>query len=384
MVIAQITGMSSSKYGGVEKFFVASAQRAYQEGHKYILIYESLPSSVEFIRDLSLCDAEILVIPSRNGKSLSFFLKLLWLIHRRHIEVIHGHFNPAGDIAVLAGFLMMIKKRFKTVHSMLQNKSDGVPITARSEVSLKTRFLISSITALSSKVFFVSNAVKNQYNNLMGLCNKRMTLYLGTNIKTADINKAKIRKELGLDLDKIYLINIAMHVSGKRIEDCLKVLSNLAPNNRNIVFLQIGGEFISEDYEKSLLRFVENNNLHDNVKWLGLKDNVSDFIAAADVMVHFPVSEGLGLVVAEALVQGVPVIATNVGGLSELIINGLSGYLIDVGDIKGATNYVSKLIESNSLRNEFGENGRKHMERIFDIKKQSKQYISQYRQFSSI
>lgn len=379
MIIAQITGMSSTKYGGVEKFFVASAREAIKEKHRYILVYESPPLSSDFIKDLNAVGGEIAVIPAKRGNTFSFICTLVKFIYVNKIDVIHGHFNPAGDLAIFVGLLMGIKKRFKTIHSMIQNQISGNPIYISKEIPFKTKLITRLSTLFATKVFCVSNAVKNQYNSLIGPSKKRRTQYLGTEINTLAFNKTQSRTKLNLNPNKTYLINIAMHVTGKRIEDCLNVLSNVISKNKNIILLQIGGEPLNKDYEEFLLNYVRDQKLQEHVIWLGLTDNVSEYLNASDILIHLPVAEGLGLVAAEALVQRIPVIASNVGGLPEIVIDQQNGYIVNINDtVEMTTKYVEHLIENPDKSRQYGKNGLYHMKKIFDVNKQAIEYLKEY------
>lgn len=378
MNIVQVTGMNSSKYGGIEKFFVYSAKKATEGLNRYILIYESYPKSTRFVNDLIASGGEIYIMPSKGKNLLTFILKFLLFVKKNKIDVIHGHFNPAGDLANFVGLLAGVKKRFKSLHSMIQKPVNGDLATTSQHIPLKTRIRIKLSTAISSKIFCVSNAIKNQYNKLTGYSQKRTVLYLGSEILPPKEDQLTARKKLNLDPYKKYLLNIAMHVPGKKIEDCLQVLLYLLDRHPNIALIQIGGEANSMEYEGKLLDFVTQNKLEDHVIWVGLTDEVALYLNAADLLLHLPASEGLGLVAAEALSLQKPVIASNVGGLPELVIHGQNGFIVEPGDSKAASEYALILLENSQKANQLGKNSLAHIRSLFDVKIQAQKYIASY------
>jgi glycosyltransferase involved in cell wall biosynthesis len=84
--------------------------------------------------------------------------------------------------------------------------------------------------------------------------------------------------------------------------------------------------------QEELRERAQRKNIGDRVHFLGFRDDGASFIAAADVFVLSSVWEGVPLAVQEAILLGTPVVATDVGGMSELITDGVSGRLVRSGD----------------------------------------------------
>ncbi len=122
---------------------------------------------------------------------------------------------------------------------------------------------------------------------------------------------------------------------------------------------------------------VNNRNLDDSVSVLGYRDDVSAILSQSDVFVLPSYREGTPRVITEALAAGLPVIASNVGGIADQVVDGESGYLIDPNDIETLSEKMVTLASSSALRDEMSQTGRSHLEK-FSIEKSKQEYKSIY------
>lgn len=107
--------------------------------------------------------------------------------------------------------------------------------------------------------------------------------------------------------------------------------------------------------------------LADRVRFLGARGDVPALMKGADVFVHPSTREGFGLVVAEAHAAGLPVVATDVGGVSEIVRDGVSGYLVRPGDADGMTRALSSLLADRDLQIKMGSRGQEWVQDLFSI-----------------
>jgi len=101
---------------------------------------------------------------------------------------------------------------------------------------------------------------------------------------------------------------------------------------------------------------------------LNVKNNdevVGSLMAIADCFVHISTKEGFGLVVSEAMWQGVPVIGSKVGGIQKQVVNGVNGFLVDPHEYKEIARAMKALLEDKNLRKTYGKNARHHVRQHF-------------------
>ena len=115
------------------------------------------------------------------------------------------------------------------------------------------------------------------------------------------------------------------------------------------------------------------------VRLLGERTDVPELLAQADVFVLSTRSEGLPLSVLEAMAAGLPVIASNVGGIPELVVDGVSGVLVPPGDPGALAEAIERLLENPSLALRLGEAGRRRVAESFDLEAVREAHLALYR-----
>ena len=118
---------------------------------------------------------------------------------------------------------------------------------------------------------------------------------------------------------------------------------------------------------------VQDLGLSNNIEFVGYKsqEEVRQELLKADCFVTSSFAEGVPVVLMEAMAAGLPVIATQIAGISELVEDSVNGYLTPPGDVDTLTNCIIRLIENHDLRQNLGTMARKKVEAGFDIDKEA-------------
>jgi len=159
---------------------------------------------------------------------------------------------------------------------------------------------------------------------------------------------------------------ILMHVSNfrpvKRVQDCVHVLHHVRQHvNARLVLVGDGPE--RSDTE----RLVRELGLGDHVTFLGKQSALPEILSVADVFLLPSQQESFGLSALEAMSCEVPVIATNIGGIPEVVRHGETGYVAELGDIKRMAKYCVDLLTSPKKLEAFRAASRKRAVEKFDI-----------------
>ncbi|MGQ3720245.1 glycosyltransferase family 4 protein [Natrialba aegyptia] len=132
-----------------------------------------------------------------------------------------------------------------------------------------------------------------------------------------------------------------------------------------------------KEYKERLKERVHRHNIEDHVEFIGWIDDMPHFLNTLDVFVLPSLNEGIPGSVREALAMEVPVVATDVGGTSNVVIDGQNGYLIEPEDTTAIIQPVLSLLDNPSKRSSMGKRGREIIQELFSIEN----YNSQYEQF---
>jgi glycosyltransferase involved in cell wall biosynthesis len=132
----------------------------------------------------------------------------------------------------------------------------------------------------------------------------------------------------------------------------------------------------------SLLALSDSLELSDRVRFLGVRSDVGALLNGADIFVHPSRSEGMPLSVIEAMRAGLPVIASEVGGLQEMIAGGVDGELVPSEDPQALASRLERLLECPRERARLGCAARVSSDHRFGVDSMVEQYLQLYRSLS--
>lgn len=133
------------------------------------------------------------------------------------------------------------------------------------------------------------------------------------------------------------------------------------------VLLRIVGGVRDEEYMERLRNVTTEEDVEDQVSFLGWRDDVAEILGDSDVFLLASKIEGVPQVIREAMLVGLPVVATRVGGVPEIVRDEETGFLVEPGDVGGMAAAISRLIESDRLRREMGAKARDFARKHFSV-----------------
>ena len=137
----------------------------------------------------------------------------------------------------------------------------------------------------------------------------------------------------------------------------------------------VGDGPLQAQYEAEVAR----RGLADGVQFLGYRYDVPELTAAADVVVLPSVKEGIPRALMQASAVGVPVVATDVKGSREVVVDGRTGYLVPLNDVPALADRLAALFDSPALRGELGAAGAAHAREHFDEQRVVERLVGIYR-----
>ena len=135
-----------------------------------------------------------------------------------------------------------------------------------------------------------------------------------------------------------------------------------------------------EGYTERLRAFVQEHQLEPFVKFLGFRRDVSEVLAQIDILVLPSLQEPFGKIVIEAMAMERPVIASRVGGVPEIVVDGETGLLVPPQDPAALKHALSQLIAAPALRERMGKAGRQRVEACFSLEKHVRATQAVYRE----
>ncbi|HEX9271413.1 MAG TPA: glycosyltransferase, partial [Candidatus Binatia bacterium] len=129
---------------------------------------------------------------------------------------------------------------------------------------------------------------------------------------------------------------------------------------------------------KSLEEKTIQLGLKEDVEFLGFVSDMPGFLTNVDIVVLPSLFEGLGVSVLEAMAAGKAVIASRVGGLPEIVIDAVTGFLVEPRDVEGLASAISKLAGDRILIRNMGQKGRERLEKKFTMEQMARKNEDYY------
>ena len=342
MRILELMGMSSTKYGGIEKFNKKLVD--IDKSDDFVFVYVERPECDDYIRDLTTNNSQIKVISNKSIISYCIFVVILILRFRPHI--IHFHFG--NEKLLLAPF---VKIFFPWIRQITTFHSECVLH------SQKAKIMYRLYCRCQSKIVAVSKGVQKEIAAFYG--NKKLiTSYLGVKCDVSK-TKDKARQILGIQRDCIVLTTIGFDVTIKGFDVLADAIESLVKKTTPPLFI-VNVVGLNSVRSAKFLDIVRSKNLESYFVSMGIRNDIDMILSATDIYLQPSRMEAISLTIMEALHHGLPVVASNVGGIPEVVIDGKNGLLVNACDAEGLSIAISDLLQSPEKRKIFGANSKKH------------------------
>lgn len=265
-------------------------------------------------------------------------------------DILHANSIRAGIIASMALFFLDTKLIWH-VHDQLQFNLVGK--------------LIRILCAWrADKVIAISNAVLMDFCKFRRLRDIACILYNGVDI--IPMQPCSLREELNVD-KSCYVVGIVGQITPwKRQHDAILAFSVFYKTFRNSELWVVGEPMFRNQnikYYESLKHLVIKLGLNNKVKFLGFRHDVMNVMQSLNVLLLTSDNEPFGRVIIEAMLAGKPVIATNMGGVPEIVVDGETGFLVKVGNVQQISDRLLQVIEKGE---HLGANARTRVHHLFD------------------
>ena len=274
---------------------------------------------------------------------ISFFLKAFRI--SKGSDIIHSYWSVAGLVALIIKFI-------RPTPIVLNIWGSDILFTQVPVLSFFYKILLRQANAIVCE----SQNFKKQ---LVGFgVSEGIISIIGNGInynifKPGD--KIYRRRTLGLPKEKLIVLAVGNLIELKGYQFLIEAIPELISNHPNLHFIFVGvGE-----YRKHLENQITKLNILNNVQFVGQQDvsQIPNWLISADIFVHPSLSEGTPNSVIEAMACKLPVIATSVGDIPNVIGDGENGFLVPPKDSGQLASKLNSLIQSENLREQFGQNG---------------------------
>ncbi len=348
--------VTKSNLGGAQKYVYDLATSLSKDAFEPVVLCGAAQGSTaagQLIDMLNHASIRTIFIPEM-GRDISLsgdvrlLLKLRQIMRTECPDAVHLNSSKAGGLGALAARLGGVKKIIFTSHGLAYDEP-------RSSLARAAIFTVSWLTfALSHIVICISKDNADRVRRLP-FCSKKVRL-IHNGIRQPDmLERADARRKLNelaapIAQDVTWIGTISELVPNKGLSYAIRACQELKRSGSRFVFLIIG----SGDLQVPLQRLIDRYGLADNVRLLGYVPHAARLLKAFDIFTLTSRKEGLPYVLLEAGYANLPVVATDIPGIRDIIDNGVSGALCSHRDPELAADSLQELIHDPSLRSTFG------------------------------
>jgi len=333
---------------------------------------------------LSKIGIRVIILPNPNELNV-YEKKLLKFSFSNFREILKGIYKYQKSLAKIIKDLNVDVFWCENIRSLIMS----FYILRKSKIKIIWNVWSEGTNKINSKLIhlfglFITNEINFEYfgqkNKIFGfmgngikLFKKKVFTVLYSGVTNFEgITGSNIRKELGINKTDVILLMASDIYPLKGQYDLLPTFKIILKHTNKLHLLLAGrpqiGLVESQIYYNDIKEYITTYKLNNNVHLLGWRDDMPDLFYHSDIYVSTSYGEGLPDSVREAMKYSKPVVATDVGGTSELITNDLNGYLFEPGDCESLAEILLKLIENKPLRKKMGISGKNIINENFSTK----------------
>ncbi|HQU83702.1 MAG TPA: N-acetyl-alpha-D-glucosaminyl L-malate synthase BshA [Pyrinomonadaceae bacterium] len=342
-----------------------------ERGHNVHFISSSLPTRLlELNERIQFHEVEMMSYPlfEHQPYDLALATKMATVARAEKLDLLHVHYAIPHSISAILARESIKDKRYVPVITTLHGTDITLVGADRSYLPI-TRYGIQQSDGVTAVSRFLKQATIEtfDFDDIEVIPNFICGDHYKRNVDSP------LRKELAPNGEKV-LVHLSNFRAVKRPVDCVEILAKVLQKggDARLVMVGDGPEYSSVHHRARLLNVLE------KVEFVGKQPNIADYLGAADISLLPSELESFGLAALEAQACELPVIASRVGGIPEVVNDGETGFLSDVSDTDKMSDDVLKLITDEDLRETFGKRGRELAISRYSTGKIIPQYIEFY------
>ena len=365
-------------YGGAETGCYDLAHFLYEKDCKSFII----TSGGHLLKYVKKNKVKIFKLPVHSKNIIlmlinTLIISLITIIY--NIDIIHARSRAPAWSCLWACFLT--RRKFVTTFHGTYNFSNVIKKFYNS-VMVKSKLIIAGSN-------FIFDHINENYEKFLNSKNKLMVIFRGINLEyfneknIAEHKKKKLISDWNLDTEKKTILLPGRLTSWKGQDILIEALNILIEdyNKTNFQAVILGPDQGRKVYSKKLFSLVERYQLNQKVRFISHVKDMPVAYSIADIVVSSSIEpEAFGRVAVEAQAMKKPIVASDIGGSKETVLNGKSGILYKSGDARELAKVLNKLIElDKEALYSMGNEGRKNVTRKFDVEKMCQTTFTEYK-----
>ncbi len=277
----------------------------------------------------------------RPGRDVLALAALIRIFRRDRPHIVHSHTAKAGALARTAAVIARVPIRIHTFHGHVLGGHYFSPLRTRFFIRLERQ-----LARITHRIVAISPAQRDELTDVLGVAPRRAFCVIPLGLELRRFRsiepggKASAKEALGLPSSCVLVTAVGRMVPIKRHDLLIRAFADLTRSGEKDWRLAFTGGGPEEARLKVLAARLA---VADRIKWLGWREDVAPVLQASDALIQTSDDEGTPVSVIEAVVAGIPVVATRVGGLEDMLGDVQEARLVERGDVEGVTRAIREL-----------------------------------------
>ena len=305
---------------------------------------------------------EIIDVPSLVRRispinDLRALVALFRLMRKIEPHIVHTHTSKAGILGRLTAWLARVPTIIHTPHGHVFYGHFGRSL---SRIFLQVEKLLGIIT--HHQIALTPEEGKDYLNLGVAKSKNISVIHSGVDLncfKRSTTKSNPKRNELGIPPDSLVVGYVGWLIPIKGVTYLVDAMAEVLQRHPNSLLVLVGKGDEKGEEEVKLSKQVENLGIVDNVRFLGWRPDVNEIMGCFDIFVLPSLNEGMGRVLEEAMANGLPIVASSVGGIPDLVKHGENGLLVPPADEGSLERAISALLSDEARRKHMGETGKR-------------------------
>ncbi len=342
-----------------------------ERGHNVHFISSVLPTRLtELSERVHFHEVEMMsyALFEHQPYDLALATKMATVARAEKLDLLHVHYAIPHSISAILARESIKEKRYVPVITTLHGTDITLVGADRSYLPI-TRYALQQSDGVTAVSKFLKKATIEtfDFDEVEVIPNFICPQHY---LRTPD---APLRSELAPNGETL-LVHVSNFRSVKRPADCVEILAKVLETDKNVRLVMVG-----DGPERSAVYYrAEQIGVKENTLFVGKQANIADYLGVSDIFLLPSELESFGLAALEAQACELPVIATRIGGIPEVVNEGESGFLSDIGDVAKMAEDTLKLVKDKEMRLAFGKRGRELAVERYSTEKIIPQYIAFY------
>ena len=342
-----------------------------ERGHNVHFISSSLPTRlVELNERVHFHEVEMMSYPlfEHQPYDLALATKMATVARSEKLDLLHVHYAIPHSISAILARESIKEKRYVPVITTLHGTDITLVGADRSYLPI-TKYGLQQSDGVTAVSRFLKQATIEtfDFDEIEVIPNFICPQHYKR------LEDSPLRTEFAPSGEKL-LVHVSNFRAVKRPVDCVEILAKVREKDVNARLIMVGDgpERAACDYRAKQLEVSK------YVHFVGKRENISDYLGIADVFLLPSELESFGLAALEAQACEVPVVASRIGGIPEVVTDNETGFMSEIGNVEKMSDDVVKLLSDEEMRREFGKKGRESAVSRYSTEKIIPQYIAFY------